>query len=71
MAGLDDLYSEIPVQQIAGRLGVGEGEVDSAIRTLVPVLVGGLQHNAQDPDTANTIASAANNHAASGLLDGA
>ncbi|MGE0214814.1 DUF937 domain-containing protein [Mycolicibacterium sp.] len=70
MAGLDDLYSQIPIQQIAGRLGVGESEVDNAVHTLVPVLFGGLQHNAADPDTATSIASAANNHAASGLLDG-
>ena len=70
MAGLDELFNQIPVQQIASRLGADEGEVNSAIRTLVPVLVGGLQQNAQDPDTATNIASAANNHAASGLLDG-
>jgi len=70
MAGLDELFNQIPTQQIASRLGVDEGEVNSAIKTLVPVLVGGLQQNAQDPDTATNIASAANNHAASGLLDG-
>ncbi|WP_137144694.1 DUF937 domain-containing protein [Mycolicibacterium sp. CR10] len=70
MAGLDELFNQIPTQQIASRLGVDEGEVNSAIQTLVPVLVGGLQQNAQDPDAATNIASAANNHAASGLLDG-
>ncbi len=70
MSGLDELFDQIPTQQIASRLGVDEGEVNSAIKTLVPVLVGGLQQNAQDPDTATNIASAANNHAASGLLDG-
>ena len=70
MAGLDELFDQIPTQQIASRLGVDEGEVNSAVRTLVPVLVGGLQQNAQDPDAATTIASAANSHAASGLLDG-
>jgi hypothetical protein len=70
MAGLDELYNQIPTQQIASRLGVDEAEVNSAVKTLVPVLVGGLQQNAQDPDTASKIASAANNHAASGLLDG-
>ena len=62
MSGLDDLYSQIPVQQIAGRLGVDEGEVDRAVKTLVPVLVGGLQRNAEDPDTAQGIASAADSH---------
>ncbi len=70
MSGLDDLYSQIPVQQIAGRLGVDEGEVDRAVKTLVPVLVGGLQRNAEDPDTAQGIATAADSHARSGLLDG-
>jgi len=70
MSGLDELFSQIPTQQIASRLGVDEGEVNSAIKTLVPVLVGGLQQNARDPGTATNIASAASNHAASGLLDG-
>ena len=69
MAGLDDLLAEIPTQEIAQKLGVDEGAVNSAIQTLVPVLVGGLQQNAQDPEHAATIESAASNHAASGLLD--
>ncbi|MDH6246909.1 DUF937 domain-containing protein [Mycobacterium sp. OTB74] len=70
MAGLDDLLNEIPTQQIANQLGADEGEVNSAIQTLVPLLVGGLQHNAQNPDHAADIENAANNQAASGLLDG-
>ena len=69
MAGLDDLYAQIPTSEIANKLGADQGEVASAIRTLVPVLLGGLQHNAQDPEDASKIASAANEHAASGLLD--
>ena len=70
MAGLDELYDEIPTQEIASRLGADEGEVHDAIRTLVPLLVGGLQQNAQNPETASSIQHAANGHAASGLLDG-
>ena len=70
MAGLDELFNQIPTQQIASTQGVDEGEVNSAIKTLIPVMVGGLQQNAQDPDAATNIASAANTHAASGLLDG-
>jgi hypothetical protein len=69
MAGLDDLYSQIPTSEIATKLGVDEGEVDSAIHTLVPVLLGGLQHNSQDPEHASRIESAASSHAARGLLD--
>jgi len=70
MSGLEDLLSQIPTSDIATKIGVDEHEVDKAVRLLVPVLVGGLQENAQDPEHASTIASAADNHAASGLLDG-
>ena len=71
MAGLDDLFAQIPVQDIARKLGADPGEVDNAIHTLVPTLVGGLHQNAQDDDAAaGKIKSAAQQHAASGLLDG-
>ena len=70
MAGLDELLNEIPTNEIATKLGADEGEVNSAIQTLVPLLLGGLQQNAQDPGHASTIESAASTHAASGLLDG-
>jgi hypothetical protein len=71
MAGLDDLFAEIPVQDIASKLGVDESEVNSAIHTLVPALVGGLQHNVQSDDIdSSKLESAVNAQAASGLLDG-
>jgi hypothetical protein len=71
MAGLDDLFAEIPVQDIASKLGVDEGEVTSAIHTLVPALVGGVQHNVQSDDIdSSKLESAVTTQAASGLLDG-
>ncbi|UMB71249.1 DUF937 domain-containing protein [Mycobacterium paraterrae] len=70
MSGLEDLLSQIPTSDIASKIGADEKDVDQAVRLLVPVLVGGLQENAQDPEHAGNIASAADNHAASGLLDG-
>ena len=69
MAGLDDLFAQIPTNDIASKLGVDESEVNSAMRLLVPVLVGGLHQNAQDPDQVSNIASAASDHAARGLLE--
>ena len=69
MAGLDDLYAQIPTSEIANKLGADKGDVDNAIHTLVPVLLGGLQHNSQDPEHASKIESAASSHAARGLLD--
>ena len=71
MAGLDDLYAQIPVADIARKLGADQADVDAAVHTLVPSLVGGLQHNAHNDDaTAGKIETAATDHAATGLLDG-
>ena len=50
MAGLDELFAQIPVQDIASKVGADEGEVNNAIRTLVPALVGGLAQNVQSND---------------------
>ena len=69
MAGLDDLYAQIPTSEIADKLGADKGDVDNVIHTLVPLLLGGLQHNSQDPEHASKIESAANSQAARGLLD--
>jgi len=69
MAGLDDLYAQIPTSEIATKLGVDQGEVDSAVHTLVPVLLSGLRQNSQDPEGAERIEFAATRHAARGLLD--
>jgi hypothetical protein len=71
MAGLDELFNEIPTQEIASKLGVDEGEVNSAIKTLVPALVGGLQQNVQSDDIdSSELESAVAQQGASGLLDG-
>jgi hypothetical protein len=68
MSGLEDLLAQIPTSEIASRIGADEGEVNKAVQLLVPVLVGGLHENAQDPEHASKIESAADSHA--GLLDG-
>ena len=71
MAGLDDLFAEIPIQDIASKLGADEGEVNNAIRTLVPALVGGLAENVQaDEIDSSELESAVAEQGASGLLDG-
>ena len=71
MAGLDDLFAQIPVQDIASKIGADEGEVNNAIRTLVPALVGGLAQNVQSNDIdSSKLESAVAQQGASGLLDG-
>lgn len=71
MAGLDELFAQIPVQDIAKKIGADEGEVNNAIRTLVPALVGGLAENVQaDQIDSSDLESAVAQQGASGLLDG-
>ncbi len=69
MADLDELLAQIPTADIASRLGVDDGTVNSTIEQLVPMLVRGLHQNAEDPDHASAIESVASDHAARGLLD--
>lgn len=71
MAGLDELFNQIPTQEIASKLGVDEGEVNSAVRTLVPALVGGIQQNVQaDHIDSSKLESDVAQQGTSGLLDG-
>src|ERR1700742_1263724 len=71
MAGLDDLFAEIPVKDIASKIGADEGEVNNAIRTLVPALVGGLAENVQANEIdSSELETAVATQGASGLLDG-
>ena len=71
MAGLDDLFAQIPVQEIASKLGADQGEVNNAIKTLVPALVGGLAQNVQADDIdSSELESAVAKEGSSDLLDG-
>ena len=71
MAGLDDLFAEIPIQDIASKLGADQGEVSNAIKTLVPALVGGIQQNVQAEDIdSSELESAVAQKGASDLLVG-
>jgi hypothetical protein len=56
-------------REIASKLGADEAEVNNAIHTLVPVFIGGMHQNAQNPEKASDIGSVDSSHAARGLLD--
>jgi hypothetical protein len=71
MAGLDELFAQIPVSEIASKIGADEGEVNNAIRTLVPALVGGVAENVQaNQIDSSDLETAVAQEGASGLLDG-
>ncbi len=71
VAGLDDLFAQIPVQDIANKIGADEGEVNTAIHTLVPALVGGVAENVHaDSVDSSKLESDVAEQGASNLLDG-
>ena len=62
MAGIDDILSTIPLDQLAGRLGVDEATAQQAVGAALPALLGGLQANAQDPAGAASLGKALTQH---------
>jgi hypothetical protein len=69
MASIDDLLSAIPLDQLAGKLGVDQATAQQAVSAALPALVGGLQANAQDPQGAASLQAALAQHSSS-LVDG-
>lgn len=64
MANIDDLFAQIPVDQIAGMLGVDADQVKQVTSKAVPALVEGMQANAQDPAGAASLEKALGQHGA-------
>ncbi len=69
MTDVNDLLSQIPMDQLARQLGVDEQTAEAATRQALPALLGGMQANAQDPAGAASLSRAVGDHDAS-LLDG-
>lgn len=69
MSAVEDILSEIPLDQLAGQLGVNEQEAEQAVRTTLPALLGGIHANTQDPGGAASFAQAVQQHDAS-LVEG-
>ncbi len=69
MSAYDDIFSQIPMDQLAARLGVDPSTAEQATRQALPALLGGLEANAQDPQGAASLASAAEQHDPS-LIEG-
>ena len=69
MTDINDLLSQIPMDQLARQLGVDEGTAERAARQALPALLGGMQANAQDPAGAASLSRAVGEHDP-GLIDG-
>ncbi|WP_067568409.1 DUF937 domain-containing protein [Nocardia acidivorans] len=69
MTSFDDLLSNVPVAQIADKLGVDEATATTAINAAIPVLLGGFQAQAGNPDVGLNLEGEVANQPL-GLLDG-
>ncbi|MEV6070058.1 DUF937 domain-containing protein [Nocardia sp. NPDC052001] len=69
MTSFDDLLSNVPVAQIADKLGVDEATATTAINAAIPVLLGGFQAQAGNPDEGLNLEGEVANQP-HGLLDG-
>lgn len=62
MSAVDDLMSQIPLDQLAQRLGVDPATAEQATRQALPALLGGMQANASDPAGAASLQKAVGKH---------
>ena len=65
---VDEILGQIPIDQLAARLGVDTATAAQAAAAVIPSLIGGLQHNA-DQGNEQAIAGALVQHGSSNLLD--
>lgn len=70
MTAVDELLGQLPMGELAGKLGVDEATAEQAARTALPTLLAGLQANAEDPAGAQSLQSALAQHQDSSLIDG-
>lgn len=68
MTSFDDLLSQVPIGQIADKLGVDQATATNAVKAALPTLLGGLQANANKPEGAASLTDALGNHG--GLVEG-
>ena len=69
MSEIDELLKEIPIGDLAGRLGISEEEAQQAVSKALPALAAGMAANAQDPLGAASLEKAIGQHNAS-LVEG-
>lgn len=62
MSGIDSILKALPIDQIAGLLGVDPATATKAIQEGGATILGGLQRNAETPDGAAAIEKALSKH---------
>ena len=62
MSNLDALLGQIPIGEIATRLGVDEATAEAAVKQVLPTLVSGMAANAKDDAGAQSLEKALGKH---------
>ena len=62
MNAVNDIVSQLPLDQLAQQLGVDRGTAEQATRQALPALLGGIHANAQHPDGAASLTKALGQH---------
>ncbi|GER22533.1 hypothetical protein NCCP1664_10300 [Zafaria cholistanensis] len=69
MPAIQDFIGQIPIDQLAGKLGTDRQTALAAVHAALPSLLAGMQANASSPEGANALRSAIAQHDGS-LLEG-
>ena len=69
MSAVDEIMQQLPLGQLASRLGTDEQTAGAAAQQAIPALLSGLHANAQDPAGAASLEGALGNHSG-GLVEG-
>ena len=69
MSAVDEIMSQLPLGQLASRLGTDEQTAGAAAQQAIPALLNGLHANAQDPAGAASLEGALAQHSG-GLVEG-
>ncbi|MGW5238845.1 DUF937 domain-containing protein [Monashia sp. NPDC004114] len=64
MTEYDEILNQVPIDELAAQLGVDRSEVQQAVESALPALLGGLQANASDAAGASSLMAALSDHQA-------
>ncbi|GAA3694647.1 hypothetical protein GCM10023081_34920 [Arthrobacter ginkgonis] len=62
MPGIQDFIGQIPLEQLAGKLGTDQQTALATVQTALPSLLAGMQANASSPEGADALRSAIAQH---------
>ena len=62
MSAIDDIVAQLPMDDLASKVGSDPQTTETAVRQVLPALLGGLHANAQDPAGASSLAGALGQH---------